>query len=288
MRLAIHEAITREALALVGEDVCRWERRIHGLPVLRQVQRGNVRQDRILPGQLQPERHVDCARFRGAAARLRVLQALIVDRDAELEAGWDRAAARMALQAFGGMLHTVQDMASHSNYVELHVERGTTTPPVWDWRRAPIPSGLEGELVSGTWWLAPRCRAVGDWPEGFGEHEGHGALNKDAPRSSRGRRVVGDRTLFEVARDLALRNSAVEWARLLEQAPNLVRQVRDGAPHTCAREPVDPGVGLARLRDAIRAGEAREAAAWMVALDREHAALVDVLMGGITQLGAGS
>ena len=99
--------------------------------------RGNLRQDNLC-GQTVPAKHVDCAAFTAAAARLSGLWDIVAARDAELAAGWDRRRARQLLLAFGAITHTVQDMPAHSTWVEVHLQAGLPVPR-WDWRGAAVP-----------------------------------------------------------------------------------------------------------------------------------------------------
>jgi hypothetical protein len=118
-----------------------------------------------------------------------------------------------ALVAFGRLLHTAQDFYSHSNWIELHLEREPI--PLWDFQIETLPAGI----VSGTW-------AIG-FPKKCGSGApSHDELNKDKPDSPEGQKVVESgphqgQTYFMLAWDAALRESRKQLARLVgrELAP---------------------------------------------------------------------
>jgi hypothetical protein len=122
-----------------------------------------------------------------------------------IEASAERAEP-VALGACGRLLHAVQDFYSHSNWVELHLDRDPI--PVWDL----AGSSLSSDVVSGTWVLGrPKVCRSGT--------PSHSELNKDDAHSGSGREVVSagphqGKTLFDLASDVAVRASVQQFRRL--------------------------------------------------------------------------
>jgi hypothetical protein len=117
--------------------------------------------------------------------------------------------SQIALTSFGRLLHTMQDFYSHSNWVELHVLRAPV--PTWDFNVGTLPA----EIVSGTWMIGfpKRCR------NGAPSHE---AINKDAPDTPSGQKVITQgpnrgRSLFDISRDCALRSTHQAFLRFISQ-----------------------------------------------------------------------
>lgn len=108
--------------------------------------------------------------------------------------------------SFGTMIHTVEDFYAHSNWVELHTDESPI--PVWDLDLSSLPSAI----VSGTFGL--------DSPKQCGPGAPtHEQLNKDAPDSEEGKKVVPSgpnegKSLFELAYASALAATRVQYARL--------------------------------------------------------------------------
>jgi hypothetical protein len=166
------------------------------------VVRANMSQD---IRQFESYVHFDNCAFLEGANHIR-------DEWKKIDAENDRL-SQEALVAFGRLLHTAQDFYSHSNWIELHLEREPI--PLWDFQIETLPAGI----VSGTW-------AIG-FPKKCGSGApSHDELNKDKPDSPEGQKVVESgphqgQTYFMLAWDAALRESRKQLARLVgrELAP---------------------------------------------------------------------
>lgn len=136
----------------------------------------------------------------------------------------------VALNAFGGLLHTTQDFYSHSNWVELHVDQDPI--PVWD----QIVANLPTDIVSGTFPL--------DWPKKCGPGAPtHGELNKDDPSSKEGQKIVDSgpnkgSSLFTLAFDAATAASRVQFKRLASGS---------SSPAIRSSSPLPTGLELSQL-----------------------------------------
>lgn len=112
-----------------------------------------------------------------------------------------------ALRGLGRALHTIQDFYAHSSWIELH--QHLSPVPVWDVHRRSLPEGIR----SGTWEDGAPKRCA--WPS-----ETHDEMSKDTAQSARGMVRVESgpnqgRTLFELARDTAVRATLAEVAWFL-------------------------------------------------------------------------
>jgi hypothetical protein len=142
--------------------------------------------------QTQSALHFDNCAFAPGVARIQSMWALI-------KQGQD------VLQNFGGLLHTVQDFYSHSNWVELFQDQSPV--PVWDLD----PSSLPAAIVSGTYGDSPKLCGPGA--------PTHAELNKDSPGSTEGQKVVAagpnqGATLFQLAYNTAVAATRVQFAQL--------------------------------------------------------------------------
>jgi hypothetical protein len=108
-----HIAITRQAL---GADV--------GLRALEVIVRANLRQDGLRCQFGHDHFHFDNNQFDQSYAYIEEQRALV-------RAGLQRGDAQSAWQAFGRMIHTVQDFYAHSDYIPRWLSRfnGRTPPP---------------------------------------------------------------------------------------------------------------------------------------------------------------
>jgi hypothetical protein len=170
----------------------------------RTITRANRRQD-APAGQLRPEYHVDGARSFADVQRLLryVAQQYQVIRTATTR--------RQQLQAWGRITHAVQDLYSHSNYVEIYAR--VVGKPLSRIRPRDIPSlpevmanpkyarfkaALQKQLRSGTY------KHNSKWnPDNWGPNS-HRGMNKDRP----GRR--GHRQAVAVAE----RHTRIEWTKV--------------------------------------------------------------------------
>jgi hypothetical protein len=108
--------------------------------------------------------------------------------------------------AFGTMIHTVQDFYAHSNWIELHENQ--VPVPVWNLDLNSLPP----DILSGTFEL--------DNPKKCGPNAPtHTQLNKDSPNSDQGRKTVPSgpnqgKTLFDLAFATALHATKAQFVRL--------------------------------------------------------------------------
>lgn len=113
-----------------------------------------------------------------------------------------------SLECFGGILHTVQDFYSHSNWVEHYDTQATM--PIWDLD----PTHLQSGTVSGYVWWEPKDCSTGPIPS-------HHDLNKDSSTSKKGMTKVGgagpnkDRTYFQLALEAATSATLAEFVKFV-------------------------------------------------------------------------
>ncbi len=132
----------------------------------------NLAQDRLRGG----PHHFDPGTFTETAAYIHLEWSLIDSLD-------DRF-SQPALDAFGRLLHPVQDFYMHSNWVEVH--RHSSRIPIWDMTGSSLPPGIEGGYRL--------TRAKGLEAVDAGPHSG--------------------RLLYELAYDAALLATRRQFARL--------------------------------------------------------------------------
>ena len=184
----VHEQLTRQAIgdSLPPADLDR-------------VVSANVHQD-TLEDEIfsHSQYHFDNCAFPEGAAYIEEQRRIV-----EFQPG---CRSETALDAFGRLLHAVQDFYAHSNWVELHSE--TESPiPLWDLQLTSLPNGI----VSGTWAAGhPKKCGAGAPP--------HSQLNKDSAESPEGKETVtkgpnAGKTLFELAYDAALRATGAQLDR---------------------------------------------------------------------------
>lgn len=119
-----------------------------------------------------------------------------------------------ALGAFGRLLHAVQDLYSHSNWIELHQDFKPI--PAWDLRLDDLPS----DIVSGTWMLGKPKKCGPGAPT-------HEELNKDKPTSKEGSKAVDfgpnkGETLYELAFATAIMATRAQFERF--KATKVIRK----------------------------------------------------------------
>lgn len=122
------------------------------------------------------------------------------------ESDTDTESRGYALRHFGEMLHAVQDFYSRTNYVELMLrsdeyKNEPYSIPLVDWQK--VPSGYPG-LES----FNVRAGAAA-------EAEKTAMMVKDSPQTPGGARIVtGKVTYFQVARELAVRETQRQWNQM--------------------------------------------------------------------------
>lgn len=148
------------------------------------------------------------------------------------ESDTDAESRGYALRHFGEMLHVVQDFYSRTNYVELmlRLENYKSDPyqiPLVDWQK--VPSGYPGLECFNV-----RAGASGDV-------EKNAMIVKDSPQTPGGARIVtGKITYFQVARELAVRETQRQWNqfeamirnRCGTRAAAVIAAIKEASPET--------------------------------------------------------
>ncbi len=140
------------------------------------------------------------------------------------EADTDQESRANALRHFGMLLHSAQDFYSQSNYVELSLKgpqfRGDPLQiPLVDWSR--VPGGYEGLVANAADSLD---NAVN--------------FSKDNPTTDQGKKVAGKTTYYNIARELAIRETQRQWAlfetlirnRCGDRAPKIIAALKQASP----------------------------------------------------------
>jgi hypothetical protein len=210
MILSVHEQIVRAAL---GE--------ILAPQVLRAVIAANKRSDLH---QLAAERHFDNGPDRETlcALRRRGLDTYLARTVAAARptAHDQLANHRAALHAYGLATHALADFYSHTNWVELAVEREEEPlpAPLLDTTStaADLPDGLQSGYFSLRYGLGgcPRCGGKPCPPLGY--RYCHAQLNKDAPDQGHGAEhaTADGSTHHELAVRLAVASTRASWESL--------------------------------------------------------------------------
>lgn len=148
------------------------------------------------------------------------------------ESDTDTESRGYALRHFGEMLHAVQDFYSRTNYIELMLRNSEfkSDPfsiPLVDWQK--VPSGYPG-LES----FNVRAGVAGDT-------ERSAMIVKDSPQTPGGAKVaVGKTTYFQIARELAVRETQRQWNlfesmlrnRCGTRAPAVIAAIKEASPET--------------------------------------------------------
>ncbi|MBY0549346.1 MAG: hypothetical protein K2W95_18870 [Candidatus Obscuribacterales bacterium] len=216
----IHAEITKEALSGIFSPVN-----------LKVIIDANEAQDKPgSDGQRELRRHFGELQFNSSLG--------YVDREKKralnyaAESDTDTESRGYALRHFGEMLHVVQDFYSRTNYIELMVrlEEYKTEPyqiPLVDWQK--VPSGYPGLECFNV-----RAGASSDV-------ERHAMMVKDSPRTPGGARIVnGKITYFQVARELAVRETQRQWNqfeamirnRCGSRAAAVIAAIKEASPET--------------------------------------------------------
>lgn len=152
----------------------------------------------------------------------------------------DRNAAH---DAFGVLLHALQDFYSHSNWVELGMRDAAPLFPICD--ASSLPAGLYTgyfDLNHLTFWAGCPYDVINKrWVPPTGYQECHATLNKDEPTSERGRQIIGrtnpiigpQPNHFLVARDLAARHTHILYELIRGQVETTVSQDQGDVNPAC-------------------------------------------------------
>jgi len=194
-----HRSITAKALANSGLSIACVER----------IVRANVGQDDGAVTNTgpfaDPLNHGDGGRIKETIERMRQRRDQVVSSDCNGDA--DCASAIAALDQVGHIFHALQDLYAHSDYVEVEDKRFGGAElgqiPIWkfidDDGVAHVPPGI----ISGSY----------EWPFDRARPPSHAYMNKDSPRSYRGKSKNGKGiTMFDLARDLATRATEAYWS----------------------------------------------------------------------------
>lgn len=140
------------------------------------------------------------------------------------EADTDQDSRANALRHFGMLLHSAQDFYSQSNYVELSLKspnyRGDPLQiPLVDWSQ--VPGGYAGLVANAADSL--------DNAQLFG---------KDNPTTDEGKKVAGKTTYYNIARELAIRETQRQWTlfetlirnRCGERAAKIIAALKQATP----------------------------------------------------------
>jgi hypothetical protein len=233
MELSVHRRLTRNAVqpqALWSRARCCDDGETDDFRPRRIIYKANEGQDNPLTGQNHNEYHVDNGAIdkarqyiRGQWKVVRTWDAMVLCCECEIMTG--------ALEAFGRLLHGIQDFYSHTAWVELN--RDNPDMPLWD------PEGTDDvPVTSGSWPLGSEAG-----PEGA---PSHGELNKDSPDSAQGGRVIPDgpnrgKTLHQLAVEYAQAATNAAYQLFRQRAPRTVDCIenrRDDPCAGCAKEDV--------------------------------------------------
>ena len=133
-----------------------------------------------------------------------------------------------ALKDFGKILHAIQDIYAHSNYIEMMNEKmgggadvGAENPiPLWP--MGPGASYIPEGVFSGNYIFHAPLPWLRD-PSPFPTHD---LTSKDSPDSPAGR--VTNRngvSMYDLAVDAAARSTSEAWDQFAEMFPNILSQI---------------------------------------------------------------
>lgn len=228
------------------------------------VDRGNRTQDKFYLTEhfMDPARHFTDDQVRGGLEFVRSTREKVVEEAAA--APRDYAAWRRALFHVGGLLHAVQDFYAHSNYVEIKLARGEPLELV-DWDN--LPEGLTTAYFLATTVPPSELEDPGHYEEVFGREFAdmkglrdeeavryaatrrvaftHSQLGKDSPEEPHASRRFRGTTLFDAARNLAVKETRRQWAWLRQalqerhgdRAEAILASLQDGWFHDLAGGP---------------------------------------------------
>ena len=115
-----------------------------------------------------------------------------------------------ALQAFGKLLHGLQDLYAHSTYVETFGQNVTRKEdlPTWNFWQPDGSANVPDGVISGNY----------QYPRDNAPDPSHRNINKDEPDSPRGKQKNKNGiTWFDMAEDAATRHSAAVWNDLMNR-----------------------------------------------------------------------
>jgi RHS repeat-associated protein len=182
-----------------------------------------------------PLNHGDNNQIRGTIDRMKDRLKQIADMTCD---GAGCACADQIFTLFGQVLHALQDLYSHSNYVEtMDAARNGMSRvgdiPIWDMGLAPgstanIPNGI----ITGTY----------NWPLDNAASPSHRELNKDSVDSQRGaQQNKAGTTYFALAQDVATRATRALWNQvfngLSDACKEKIRKCCEQAPQPRIERP---------------------------------------------------
>lgn len=153
-----------------------------------------------------------------------------------VESDTDAEARGYALRHFGEMLHSVQDFYSRTNYIELMVansqyKQSPYDIPLVDWTK--VPAGYPGL----------KCFSAKAGSSNAGELA---LIVKDNAETSGGKKVIsGKVTQFQVAKELAIRETSRQWnlfetlirSRTGSRAPAIIAALKQAGPAVSKTKP---------------------------------------------------
>ena len=212
--VSIHESITRDALAQVGQNLSKRQKR--------KLVAGS-RQADILgfskPYHFDSDKSNDFA-FSRSANRY----GKIAERWNKIYSDIENLASKGDFNEEGRMLHNTQDFYAHSNYIELYVKYYVETKgnmigfdidkiPTFDEADGDFKNLLKNELKTGEWYGFIKSEKSGLYKKSKLGDDSHYRVNKDCrirKKSLKGGLIIdgtGNITYFDAARKVALKHT---------------------------------------------------------------------------------
>jgi hypothetical protein len=136
---------------------------------------------------------------------------------------------RTALEDFGKILHAIQDLYSHSNYIEMMNAQfdvgadinGNNTIPLWP--MSPGSTDIPDGVYTGNYtWHVPL-----PWLKDPSPQPTHDQMAKDSPDSPAGRVVnFNGNSMYELALDAATRATSEAWRQFVQMFPDILSQIK--------------------------------------------------------------
>ncbi len=133
MTVRLHRQLTREAVTQELPELFARE--------VRMIVRGNAAVDHQVLFRYRREYHVDRIPFAPHADAWEMGQLVIAEREARIQQYAALGSMRKAYRHIGALLHTVQDLFSHSNFRNLNAEQQEECVSAFIGRK-PIPQGF--------------------------------------------------------------------------------------------------------------------------------------------------
>ena len=191
MLIRIHAEITQVALDGIFDP-----------KVLRKIIQANLKQDSILLQIGHEEIHFDNNRIEEGLDFINKQRNLIFTALDELK-------LKPAWQAFGRLLHTVQDLYAHSNYVDLWLNQYAELPPPGDIKPLDLESDFSKKLQSGKLYypleLLSFVPPLSEFALKRLPHDSHAWMNLDSPASG---------SKFIYAKTAAVKHTKSEYDRI--------------------------------------------------------------------------